>query len=115
MILNSVEWESFDGFNLANALFIAKLSPRLTLPLCGITNNTKTKDDKRQLTAVFGGSKTGKFLPPQVIYQGKIHRWIPKVKFPDDWDVTFQQNHWSNKGTMTDYIEKILLPYVEGK
>lgn len=73
------------------------------------------KDDKRQLTAVFAGSMTGEFLPPQLIYQGKTHRCIPKVEFPDDWDVTFSANHWSNERTMTDYIEKILLPYVEGK
>ena len=31
------------------------------------------KDNKRQLTAVFGGSTAGNFLPPQLIYQGKTH------------------------------------------
>ena len=72
------------------------------------------KDDKHQLTAVFGGSMAV-VLPPQLINQGKPHWCIPKLKFPDDWDVTFSANHWSNEGTMTDYIEKILLPYVEGK
>ena len=29
------------------------------------------KDDKRQITAVFCGSMTGDFLPPQLIYEGK--------------------------------------------
>ena len=29
------------------------------------------KDDKRQITAVFGASFTGDFLPPQLVYQGK--------------------------------------------
>ena len=33
-----------------------------------------------------------------------MHQCIPKVEFPDDWDVTFSANHWSNEGTMTDYI-----------
>ena len=66
------------------------------------------KDDKRQLTAVFGGSMAGDFLPPQLIYQGKIQRYIPKVDFPDDWHMIFS-------ATMTDYLEKILLPYVERK
>ena len=28
------------------------------------------KDDKRQLTAVFAGSMSGEFLPPQLVYQG---------------------------------------------
>ena len=31
------------------------------------------KDDKRQMTAVFAGSMSGQFLPPQLIYQGKQH------------------------------------------
>ena len=29
------------------------------------------KDDKRQITAVFAGSSSGHFLPPQLIYEGK--------------------------------------------
>ena len=32
------------------------------------------KDDKRQITAVFGCSLTGDFLPLQLIYQGKTTR-----------------------------------------
>ena len=43
------------------------------------------------------------------------HRCIPKVELPDDWHVTFSVNHRSNEGTMTDYIEKILLQYMETK
>ena len=73
------------------------------------------KDDKRQVTAIFAGSMTGEFLPSQLIYQGKTQRCIPKVEFPDDWNLTFSANHGSNEGTMIDYIEKILLPFVEGK
>ena len=43
------------------------------------------------------------------------HRCIPKVELPDDWHVTFSVNHRSNEGTMIDYIEKILLQYMERK
>ena len=32
------------------------------------------KDDKHQLTAIFGGSVAGDFLPPQLIYQGKTYQ-----------------------------------------
>ena len=35
------------------------------------------KDDKRQITAVFAGSMTGDFLPPQLVYQGKTERCLP--------------------------------------
>ena len=73
------------------------------------------KDDKRQLTAVFGGSMAGDFLPLQLIYQGKTQQCIPKVDFSDDLHMIFSANHWSNEGTMTEYLEKIILPYVERK
>ena len=58
---------------------------------------------------------TGDFLPPQLIYQGKTHKSLPSVIFPDDWHVTFTENHWSNEKTMVDYLEKVLFPYVEKK
>jgi hypothetical protein len=37
-------------------------------------------DDKRQITAVFGCTMEGEFLPPQIIYGGK---------FPGFWDITY--------------------------
>ena len=38
-------------------------------------------DDKRHITAVFAGTLTGDFLPPQLIYQGTTNR-LPKVLSP---------------------------------
>ena len=73
------------------------------------------KDCKRQLTAVFGGSMAGHLLPIQLIYQGKTQQCVPIVKFPADWDITFSENHWSNEGTITDYLEKVLIPYIGRK
>ena len=73
------------------------------------------KDDKRQLTAVFAGSMSGKFLPPQLIYQGKITRCLPHYNFPSDWHITFSANHWSNGDTMKEYIDHIVLPYINKK
>ena len=72
-------------------------------------------DDKRQITAVFAGSLTGDFLPPQLIYKGTTHRCLPTVQFPSRWYITCSENHWSNESTMKAYIEKILLPYVRDK
>ncbi len=69
-------------------------------------------DDKRQITAVFAGSLTGDFLPPQLVYKGITHRRLPTVQFPQDWHITFSHNHWANEETMKDYVEKILVPYV---
>ena len=73
------------------------------------------KDDKRQITAVFGGSISGYLLPIQLIYQGKITRCLPQVEFPSDWHISYSENHWCNEKTMTDYINKIILPYVKSK
>ena len=72
-------------------------------------------DDKRQITAVFAGSLTGDFLPPQLIYKGTTHRCLPTVQFPSGWHITCSENHWSNESTMKAYIQRILLPYVREK
>ena len=72
-------------------------------------------DDKRQITAVFGGTATGDFLPPQLIYKGKTSKSLPSVAFPSDWHITFTENHGSNEKAMVDYLEKILFPYIERK
>ena len=69
--------------------------------------------DKRQLTAVFAASLAGDFLPPQIIYAGKTPRCLPTTKFPEDWDITFTQNHWANEKTTKAHIRKVLVPYTE--
>ena len=62
------------------------------------------KDDECQITAVFACSMAGDFLTPQIIYQGKTIRYLPKFKFPTDWSTTYSANHWSNEGTMEECI-----------
>ena len=71
-----------------------------------------SKDDKRQLTALFACSLSGDFLPIQLVYQGKTVRCLPKYQFPSDWDLAFTPNHWCNESTMRQYIGKIILPYL---
>ena len=41
-------------------------------------------DDKRQITAVFAGSLTCDFLPPQLVYKGKTPKYLPSITFPSD-------------------------------
>ena len=53
-----------------------------TVPVKGI-------DDKRQITATFTVSMTGKFLPLKLIYKKKTHRCFSKFDFPADFNVTF--------------------------
>ena len=78
------------------------------MPVAGI-------DDKRQLIAILSCSMTGDFLPPQLIYQGKIPHSLPSYKLPADWDVTYTSNHWANEVTSLQYLSKIILPLIEQK
>ena len=72
------------------------------------------KDDKRQITAVFAGSMAGDFLPIQLVYKGKTPGCLPNVQsVPEGWHLTYSPSHWSTEWTMRDYIQKIVLPYVE--
>ena len=75
----------------------------------------KGLDDKKQITAVFGGTLTGEFLPIQLVYQGSTTRCHPNFKFPDDWHITHSDNHWSNETTMINYIAKIIISFVKRK
>lgn len=71
-------------------------------------------DDKRQITAVICASLTGKLLPFQVIYQGTTKACLPKVAgTPTDWHVTCTPNHWSNEEKMKEYLQLIIIPYVQ--
>jgi len=50
-------------------------------------------DDKRQMTAIFGASFSSDFLPPQLVYKGKIKRCLPNYTFPLTWNITYSTNH----------------------
>ena len=48
----------------------------------------------------------GDFLPPQIIYAGKTPRCHPSTKFPEDWNITFTQNHWANEKTTELHLRR---------
>ena len=54
----------------------------------------------------------GIFLPPQLIYQGKSPKCLPEIRFPEEWDITYTENHWSNEETTIQYIHNIILPFI---
>ena len=72
-------------------------------------------DNKRQITAVFAGTLTGSFLPPQLMYKDTTKCCLPTVKFSSDWHITCSDNHWSNESTMIAYLQDILFPYIDCK
>ena len=70
-------------------------------------------NDKRQITAIFCGILLGDFLPVQLIYKGKTPRCHPHFEFPSGWHITHSPKHWSTEQTMLQYVEHIILPYME--
>ena len=53
---------------------------------------------------------SGKFLPIQVIYEGKT-RCLPKSTFPVNFNITFSENHWSNTEKAISFSKKVVIPY----
>ena len=71
-------------------------------------------EDKHQITVLLTVTMAGQLLAPQVIYTGTTTRSLPRgAEFPASWDVTSTANHWSNKDSMLQYIDTVLLPYVK--
>ena len=91
-------------FPQGNILLIQKR--QRPLPIKGI-------DDKRQITATFTVSITGKFLPIRLIYQRKTPRCLTRFDFPADFNVTFSDNHWSNTEKSIELFKKVIFPYLK--
>jgi len=69
-------------------------------------------DDKRQITTVICATLSGFFSLSKSSIKTKPAASLPRYSFPEDWNVTYTPNHWSNE---QKYITKIILPYVKGK
>ena len=71
------------------------------------------KGKKKQITGTFTCTKSGIFLPMQLIYEGKTIRCHPRdIDFPDGFNVTHTENHWSNKEKVIEHLEVIVFPYI---
>ncbi len=64
------------------------------------------------MTVLLACTLSGKLLHPQLIYAGRTSRCHPSVSFPDGWNITHSQNHWSTEETMIEYVDQIILPDV---
>lgn len=73
------------------------------------------KDNKRKITSLLAVSADGALLPPQVIYKGNTSGCHAKVTFPADWNVTHSPSHWSTEETMLEFLDAVIIPYVERK
>lgn len=70
-------------------------------------------NDKRQVTATLAGTLSRKLLPLQILYQGKTERCHPSQTFPDGFDMWHTPNHWANEETTLQFIENVILPYIQ--
>ena len=67
------------------------------------------KGKKQQITGTFSVTKSGIFLPMQLIYKGKTSRSLPKgIDFPDGFDIAQTENHWSKEEKCIHHIETII-------
>ena len=74
------------------------------------------KGKKKQITGTFTVTKSGDFLPMQIIYQGKTIRCHPQgVVFPEGFNITHTPNHWSNEEKSIELLEEIVFPYLSRK
>jgi len=84
------------------------------------------KEEKRQITAVVTSTLGGDLLPMQLIFKGqdknkRKKKATPKIDGLVDtarlrgWHLTQTPNHWSNLGSMKDFVEKIIVKWVEAK
>ena len=78
------------------------------VPVAGI-------NDKRSITATFSITLDNKFLPMQLIYQGKTDQSLPKVKFPNGFSLSANESHYSNEKESLKFLEEIILPYVQAE
>ena len=70
-------------------------------------------DDKRQITATFAVSLTGKFLPIQLTYKEKTKRSLSKFKFPSTFSLSYTENHWLKTENLMEFFEQIIFPYLK--
>ena len=70
------------------------------------------QEDKREVTVLMSVTASGILLPFQVIYRGKTIGCHAKVTFPNDWNITQSDSHWSTESTMLEFIDKVIVPYV---
>lgn len=82
------------------------------------------EDDKRQITAVMASSADGDLLPLQLIYQGKTQRCEVKataqshpsvIAAVNTFHITHSHNHWSTLETMKQYIQHVIIAYMQQK
>ncbi len=74
-------------------------------------------ENKWQVTMVVSSFVARILLPLQIIFIGIIARTLPPnnqrkaMCVVDGWDLTHNENHWSNFDTTKHFVENVVVPY----
>ena len=92
-------------------------SPNHTLHQLGAKSVPLTsKGKKKQITGTFTVTKSGIFLPMQLIYQGKTACCLPReIECPDGFNVCYTENHWSNEEKVIELLQEVIFPFISSK
>ena len=99
MNLDQTPTEHVPGNNKTMALKGLK-----SLPMFGST-------DKRMITAMFIVTRGRKFLPPQLMYGGKIVKSLPLTDFPSSFCASVNEKRYKNEVESIKVLEEIVIPY----
>ena len=77
-----------------------------------IVQKVTGSNKKKAITLTFVIALNGAFLLIQAIYESKTTRCLPRVKFPESFCLSFNENHWDNKKESLKMTEDIIVPYV---
>ena len=75
----------------------------------------KGSDDERAITGTFTVTLDGKFLGMQLIYGGETKQSLPRFKFPNNFSLSVNKNHYSNEEESLKLIDEIIAPYVNNE
>ena len=64
------------------------------------------------ITGTFAVTLSGKFLPIQLIYGGKINQSIPRYNFPENFCLSANPKNFSNTEESLKYLDEVIMPYV---
>ena len=74
------------------------------------------KEKSKQITGTFSCTKSGIFLPMQLIYRGKTNCCHPTgTEFLEGFNITHAKNHWSNEDKIIEHLESIIFPFAKSK
>ena len=75
-----------------------------------------SKGKKKHITGTFTVTKSGIFLPMQLIYQRKTACCLPReIDVPDGFTVSYTESHWSSEEKVIELLQEVIFPFIASK